>query len=64
VVAARRHLQRLVCGPGPAPGAALASYIIFALAPDLVIVMALAGFLLGPGTESQILGQIRDLLGE
>jgi len=26
--------------------------------------MALVGFLLGPGAESQILGQIRDLLGE
>lgn len=45
-------------------GAALAYYTIFALAPGLVIVMALAGLLLGPCAESQILGQIRDLIGE
>jgi hypothetical protein len=45
-------------------GAALAYYAILALAPGLVIVMALVRFLLGPGAESQILGQIRDLLGE
>jgi len=45
-------------------GAALAYYTIFALAPGLVIVMALAGLMLGPGAESQILEQIRELLGE
>jgi membrane protein len=45
-------------------GAALAYYTIFALAPGLVIVMALAGLMLGPGAESQIIGQIRELLGE
>ncbi len=45
-------------------GAALAYYTIFALAPGLVIVMALAGVLLGPGAEGQILEQIRELLGE
>src|SRR6266702_6815874 len=45
-------------------GAALAYYTIFALAPGLVIVMALAGLLLGPGAESQIIGQIRELIGE
>ena len=45
-------------------GAALAYYTIFALTPGLVIVMALAGLLLGPGAESQIIGQIHDLIGE
>jgi membrane protein len=40
-------------------GAALAYYTIFALTPGLVIVMALAGLLLGPGAESQIIGQAR-----
>jgi membrane protein len=45
-------------------GAALAYYTIFALAPGLVIVMALAGLMLGPGAESQIMGQIRELIGE
>jgi membrane protein len=44
-------------------GAALAYYTIFALAPGLVIVMALAGLMLGPGAESQIIGQIRELIG-
>ncbi len=45
-------------------GAALAFYTIFALTPGLVILMALAGLLLGPGAESQIIGQIRELIGE
>ena len=44
-------------------GAALAYYTIFALTPGLVIVMALAGLLLGPGAERQIVEQIRDLIG-
>src|SRR6266498_1678685 len=44
--------------------AALAYYTIFALTPGLVILMALAGLLLGPGAESQIIEQIRELLGE
>jgi membrane protein len=45
-------------------GAALAYYTIFALTPGLVIVMALAGLLLGPGAESQIIGEIRELIGK
>jgi membrane protein len=45
-------------------GAALAYYTIFALTPGLVLVMALAGLLLGPGAESQIIEQIHDLIGE
>jgi membrane protein len=44
-------------------GAALAYYTIFALTPGLVIVMALAGVLLGLGAERQIVEQIRDLIG-
>ena len=45
-------------------GAALAYYTIFVLTPGLVILMALAGLLLGPGAESQIIEQIRELSGE
>jgi membrane protein len=45
-------------------GAALAYYTIFALAPGLVIVMALAGLMLGPGAESQIIEQFHELIGE
>ena len=44
-------------------GAALAYYTIFALTPGIVIVMALAGHLIGPGAESQIIDQIRELIG-
>jgi membrane protein len=45
-------------------GAALAYYTIFALTPGLVLVMALAGLLLGPGAEQQIIEQFRELIGE
>jgi membrane protein len=45
-------------------GAALAYYTIFALTPGLVILMALAGFLLGPGAESRIIEQFYELIGE
>ena len=45
-------------------GAALAYYTIFALTPGLVLVIAVAGFLLGQDAEGQILGQIRELIGE
>lgn len=45
-------------------GAALAYYTIFALAPGLIIVIAMAGLLLGAGAEAQIVGQIRELIGE
>jgi membrane protein len=33
-------------------GAALAYYTIFALTPGLVVVLAIAGVLIGPGAES------------
>ena len=45
-------------------GAALAYYTIFALTPGLVIVMAVAGFVLGPGAESRIIDQFHELIGE
>src|SRR5437868_4551810 len=45
-------------------GGALAYYTIFALTPGLIIVIAVAGLLLGPGAEAQIVGQIRELVGE
>jgi membrane protein len=45
-------------------GAALAYYTIFALAPGLVIMMALAGLLLGPSAEAHIITQIRELIGD
>lgn len=45
-------------------GAALAYYTIFALTPGIVILMALAGLMLGPGAENQILDQFHDLIGE
>src|SRR4029434_8917965 len=45
-------------------GAALAYYTIFALTPGLVLVMALAGLLLGPGAEQQIILEFRELIGE
>ena len=44
-------------------GAALAYYTIFALTPGLVLVMALAGLLLGPGAESRIIEQFGELIG-
>jgi membrane protein len=48
----------------PRIGAALAYYTIFALTPGLVIVMALAGFLLGPGAEARIVAQFHELIGK
>lgn len=47
----------------PRIGAALAYYTIFALTPGLVILMALAGILLGPGAETRIVEQFRELIG-
>jgi membrane protein len=41
----------------PRLGAALAYYTIFALAPGLIIVIAVAGLLLGRDAEVQIVGQ-------
>jgi membrane protein len=49
----------------PRLGAALAYYTVFALAPSLVIVIGVAGLVLGrESAQSQILEQIRDLVGE
>ena len=44
-------------------GAALAYYTIFALAPGLVIVMAVTWLLLGPSAEQHIIAQIQELIG-
>jgi membrane protein len=49
----------------PRLGAALAYYTVFALAPSLVIVIGVAGLVLGrESAQGQILEQIRDLVGE
>jgi membrane protein len=49
----------------PRLGAALAYYTVFALAPSLVIVIGIAGLVLGRETaQGQIVEQIRDLVGE
>lgn len=49
---------------GPRFGAALAFYTIFALAPLLVIVIAIVGFFFGEeAARGEIVGQLRDLVG-
>ena len=49
----------------PALGAALAYYTVFALAPLLIIVIAIGGLAFGQeAAQGQILSQIEDLLGE
>lgn len=45
-------------------GAALAFYTVFALAPGLVVLIALTGLVLGPdAAKSQILEQVRYMIG-
>ncbi len=49
----------------PSMGAALAYYTLFSIAPLLIIVIAVAGFFLGTeAAQGEILGQIRDLIGD
>ena len=49
----------------PAMGAALAYYTVFALAPLLIIVIAIAGFVFGQeAAQGHILSQISGLIGE
>jgi membrane protein len=49
----------------PRLGAALAYYTVFALAPGLILIIALAGFLLGKqAAQGQIISQVQDLAGE
>ena len=49
----------------PGPGAALAYYTVFSLAPLLMIVIAIAGLVLGQeAAQGQIIGQIQGLVGE
>ena len=45
-------------------GAALAYYTIFALTPGLIVLIAVAGLFFGGNAEVQIVGQIRELIGE
>ncbi len=46
-------------------GAALAFYTLFSMAPILVLVIAVAGFFYGAeAAQGQLLGQLRDLMGE
>jgi len=49
----------------PRLGAALAYYTVFALAPGLILIIALAGLLLGKeAAQGQIITQVQDLAGE
>jgi membrane protein len=49
----------------PRLGAALAYYTVFALAPGLILIIALAGLLLGTeAAQNRIITQVRDLPGE
>jgi membrane protein len=49
----------------PRLGAALAYYTVFALAPSLVIVIGIAGLVLGrEAAQGHVLAEIRDLVGE
>jgi len=46
-------------------GAALALYMVFSLAPILILVIAVAGFFFGEeAVQSQLVAQLRDLTGE
>src|SRR5687768_802848 len=48
----------------PRLGAALAFYTVFALAPGLILIIALAALLLGKeAAQGQILSQVEDLAG-
>jgi membrane protein len=48
----------------PRLGAALAFYTVFALAPGLIVIIALAAFLLGQeAAQGQIIDQVEDLIG-
>ena len=49
----------------PRLGAALAYYTVFALAPGLILIIALAGLVLGKeAAQGQIISQVQDLAGE
>jgi membrane protein len=48
----------------PRLGAALAYYTVFALAPSLILIIAMAGLLLGQeAAQGQIVGEIQELVG-
>src|SRR4029077_1367171 len=49
----------------PRLGAALAFYTVFALAPGLILIIALAALVLGKeAAQGQIISQVQDLAGE
>src|SRR5262249_4134148 len=46
-------------------GAALAYYTMFSIAPLLILVLAISGFIFGPdAVRGELLGQLSDLMGE
>jgi membrane protein len=60
-----RALQCLYRDNGPRHGAAIAYYTLFALAPVLLVVVAVAGLLFGAeAVRGEIVGQISGLIGE
>lgn len=57
-------LQRWLDGSGPQLGASIAFYTMFALAPWLVLTIAVAGFVFGPdAARGEIVGEIEGLIG-
>ncbi len=54
-----------IADKAPRLGAALSYYTVFALAPLLIVIIAVAGMVLGrEAAQGQIVGQLRGLLGE
>jgi membrane protein len=59
-----RAAQRWIDGSGPQLGASIAFYTVFALAPWLVLMIAVAGVAFGAeAARGQIVGQIEGLIG-
>lgn len=60
-----RALKSLYRNNGPRHGAAIAYYTLFALAPVLLVVVAVAGLVFGPeAVRGELVGQISGLIGE
>jgi membrane protein len=60
-----RATMRWLAASGPQLGASIAFYTMFALAPLLVVTIAIAGLVFGPeAARGQIVGQIEGLVGE
>ncbi len=59
-----KALKDWIADNGPSSGAAIAYYTLFALAPVLIIVIALAGLVFGQdAVRGEIVNQIQDLIG-